>query len=233
MLVLFLAQRIARIPSRPCAGSASPSPSRPRRTARTGCCSPSRPPRPGCGTSAPTAPAEDLLPGDPVRLRHAGEDVGREPEAPVGELARRRTTGRRPRRHRVGQLADPGQLLGGVDGADVGVLVQRVAERSVDRRLARASTSSATDSCTSSREPAQQTWPWLKKMPFTMPSTAWSRGASSNTMLAALPPSSRVTFLRVGAQARAICLPTSVEPVNATLSMSGCSTSAGRSRPRR
>ena len=31
-------------------------------------------------------------------------------------------------------------------------------------------TSSATDSCTSRREPAQQTWPWLKKMPLTMPS---------------------------------------------------------------
>ena len=67
--------------------------------------------------------------------------------------------------------------------------------RSVDiRRLSLSSTSSATDSCTSSREPAQQTWPWLKKMPLTMPSTAWSTGASSKTMLAALPPSSRVTF---------------------------------------
>ncbi|SPL87920.1 unnamed protein product [[Actinomadura] parvosata subsp. kistnae] len=30
-----------------------------------------------------------------------------------------------------------------------------------------------------SREPAQQTWPWLKKMPVTMPSTAWSMAASS------------------------------------------------------
>ena len=63
------------------------------------------------------------------------------------------------------------------------------------RRLRRSSTSSATDSWTSSREPAQQTWPWLKKMPLTMPSMAWSMGASSKTMLAALPPSSRVTFL--------------------------------------
>ena len=44
------------------------------------------------------------------------------------------------------------------------------------RRLSLASTSSAIDSCTSSREPAQQTWPWLKKMPLTMPSTAWSIG---------------------------------------------------------
>ena len=81
-------------------------------------------------------------------------------------------------------------------------------------------------SCTSSREPAQQTWPWLKKMPCTMPSTAWSIGASSKTMFAALPPSSRVSFLRVPATARAIDRPTSVEPVNATLSTSGCSTTA-------
>ena len=53
-------------------------------------------------------------------------------------------------------------------------------------------------------------------------------GASSNTTLAALPPSSRVSFLRVGAHARAISLPTSVEPVNATLSMPGWVT---RARP--
>ncbi len=94
------------------------------------------------------------------------------------------------------------------------------------RRLSRLITSSATDSCTSRREPAQQTWPWLKKMPLTMPSTAWSSGASSKTMLAALPPSSRVTFLSLPATARAIALPTSVDPVKATLSTSGCDTMA-------
>ena len=99
--------------------------------------------------------------------------------------------------------------------------------RSVDsRRFSDSSTSSWTFSCTSSREPAQQTWPWLKKMPLTMPSTAWSIGASSKTMLAALPPSSRVTFFFVPAVERAIILPTSVEPVNATLLTSACSTSA-------
>ena len=55
-------------------------------------------------------------------------------------------------------------------------------------------------------------------MPLTIPSTAWSRGASSNTMLAALPPSSRVSFLPDPARVRWIALPTSVEPVKATLS---------------
>ena len=79
--------------------------------------------------------------------------------------------------------------------------------RSVDiRRRSLRSSSSATDSCTSSRVPAQQTWPWLKKTPRTIPSTAWSIGASSKTMFAALPPSSSVTFLRVPATARAIAL---------------------------
>ncbi len=63
------------------------------------------------------------------------------------------------------------------------------------RSCSRWVTSSATDSCTSRREPAQQTCPWLKKMPLTMPSTAWSSGASSKTMLAALPPSSRLRRL--------------------------------------
>ena len=55
-------------------------------------------------------------------------------------------------------------------------------------------------------------------MPLTIPSTAWSSGASSNTMLAALPPSSRVSFLPDPARVRWIALPTSVEPVKATLS---------------
>ena len=45
-------------------------------------------------------------------------------------------------------------------------------------------------------------------------------------MLAALPPSSSVSALSVPATARPISLPTGVEPVKATLSMSGCLTSA-------
>ena len=59
-----------------------------------------------------------------------------------------------------------------------------------------------------------------------MPSTAWSSGASSKTTLAALPPSSRVSFLPVPATARWISLPTSVDPVNAILSTPGCATRA-------
>ena len=59
-----------------------------------------------------------------------------------------------------------------------------------------------------------------------MPSTAWSSAASSNTMLAALPPSSSVIALSVPAMARWIFLPISVEPVNATLATSLWVTSA-------
>ena len=81
--------------------------------------------------------------------------------------------------------------------------------------------SSAILSCTIRREPAQQTWPWLKKIPLTMPSTVSSTGASSKTIFAPLPPSSRVAFLSVEAIARAIFLPTSVEPVNAILCIPG------------
>jgi len=58
-------------------------------------------------------------------------------------------------------------------------------------------------------------------MPLTMPSTAWSIGASSNTMFAALPPSSMVIFLSVPASERMMILPTSVEPVNATFAAVG------------
>ena len=59
-------------------------------------------------------------------------------------------------------------------------------------------------------------------MPLTMPSTAWSRGASSKMMFAALPPSSSVSRLPVPAIWRWIALPTSVEPVNAIFSTSAC-----------
>ena len=61
-------------------------------------------------------------------------------------------------------------------------------------------------------------------MPLITPSTAWSSGASSNAMFAALPPSSSVSRLPVPATVRRIILPTSVEPVNAILSTSSCST---------
>ena len=44
--------------------------------------------------------------------------------------------------------------------------------------------------CTSRREPAVHICPVAPKMPETAPMQAWSRSASSNTMLGDLPPSS-------------------------------------------
>ena len=54
-----------------------------------------------------------------------------------------------------------------------------------------------------------------------IPSTAWSSGASSKTMFAALPPSSSVRRLPVPASVLWIAFPTSVDPVNAILSTPG------------
>ena len=74
------------------------------------------------------------------------------------------------------------------------------------------------DSWTRSREPAQQTWPWLNQIASTTPSTAESRSASSKTMNGDLPPSSSVSALPEPAVASRIFRPTSVEPVKAILS---------------
>ncbi|CAB4630759.1 unannotated protein [freshwater metagenome] len=94
------------------------------------------------------------------------------------------------------------------------------------RRVNFSTTSSWMFSCTRSLEPAQQTCPWLKKIPAMMPSTASSTAASSKTMFAPLPPSSRVTRVSVPASVRAMLRPTAVEPVNAILLTPACSTSA-------
>ncbi len=89
----------------------------------------------------------------------------------------------------------------------------------------------ATPSCTSNREPAQQTWPWLNQIESTTPSTALSMSASSKTMNGDLPPSSSVRLLPLPAVASRIARPTSVEPVKATLSTPGCATSAAPVAP--
>jgi hypothetical protein len=72
----------------------------------------------------------------------------------------------------------------------------------------------------------QQHWPWLKKIAFAAPGIAVSRSASAKTTFGALPPSSSVTRLRSFAAALTISFPSSVEPLNATLSTPGCAASA-------
>ncbi len=99
------------------------------------------------------------------------------------------------------------------------------------RALRRASSAAATPSCTRMRDPAQQTCPWLNQMASTTPSTTLSRSASSKTMNGDLPPSSSESFLPLPAVATRMSRPTSVDPVNAILSTSGCATSASPVRP--
>lgn len=82
------------------------------------------------------------------------------------------------------------------------------------------------DACTKTRDDAQHTWPELKKMPECAVSTATSMSASAHTMSGLLPPSSSVTRFSVPAASRWMMRPTSVEPVKAIFSTSGCATSA-------
>ncbi len=59
-------------------------------------------------------------------------------------------------------------------------------------------------------------------LPAIAPSTTTSRSASSQTMLADLPPSSSETFFSVPPASDMMRLPTSLLPVSETLSTSGC-----------
>ena len=68
---------------------------------------------------------------------------------------------------------------------------------------------------------AQQSWPALSNTAPGAAAAARSRSASSNTMFALLPPSSRVTGLSIRAQPAATSMPTSVDPVKTTLRTSG------------
>src|SRR5881396_1575293 len=99
------------------------------------------------------------------------------------------------------------------------------------RALSFVTSRSAIPSCTSSREPAQHTWPWLNQIASTTPSTTLSRSASSNTMNGLCPPSASDSFLPDPAVALRMMRPTSVEPVNAILSMSGWFTINSPVRP--
>ena len=82
-------------------------------------------------------------------------------------------------------------------------------------------TLSKTFSCANNLEPAQQHCPWLKNMAEAAPAIAASISASGKIIVGDLPPNSNETFLRLPAAAFVINLPTSVEPVKATLSTWG------------
>ena len=127
--------------------------------------------------------------------------VGPEPVAAVGERARGLVRLRAFGDAGLVQRLDALQLLGAVDRAEVGVLVERVAD--AQGRQARAQLvehdARRPTPARAGAIPRSTRGPWLKKIPLTMPSTAWSSAASSKTTFAALPPSSSVTFLPVPA----------------------------------
>ncbi len=74
------------------------------------------------------------------------------------------------------------------------------------------------------RDRAQQSGPALSNTAIGAEAAARSRSASAKTMLALLPPSSRVRRFTWAAQPAMIRWPTSVEPVKTTLPTSGWST---------
>ena len=89
-----------------------------------------------------------------------------------------------------------------------------------------AANASYTPSCTRMRLAQTQVWPVLRYLLAIAPATAASRSASSNTMNGALPPSSMLVFLIVGAHCASSLAPTSVEPVKVSLRTSGLEVSS-------
>ncbi len=85
---------------------------------------------------------------------------------------------------------------------------------------------SYTPSCTRMRLEQTQVWPVLRYLLAIAPCTAASRSASSNTMKGALPPSSMLVFLMVGAHWASSLAPTSVEPVKDSLRTVGLEVSS-------
>ncbi len=91
------------------------------------------------------------------------------------------------------------------------------------RSTSSATNSSAIDSSTTSRAPAEHTWPECRKTAVIAMSSAVSRSASAKTMLGFLPPSSSATFFTVPDAAAMIRLPVPRPPVNETRSTRGSS----------
>ena len=71
---------------------------------------------------------------------------------------------------------------------------------------------------------ATHAWPLFIRAVNFRPSMVAARSASSSTIAADLPPSSRLTRLSCSPHTAAILRPAAVEPVKATLSTPGCAT---------
>ena len=172
--------------------------------------------------------AEDLLAGDAVGLGDAGEQRRREPEA-VGRAAR--TAGDQRSAPSASPMSESSRIRASCSAELIAPMsvflssgsptrsvrhpaLEPVEELVGDRLLHQQPRAGAADVALVEEDAVDDALDRLVD------------GASSKTMLAALPPSSRVTFLLVPATRLAIARPTSVEPVNATLSTSAWPTSA-------
>ena len=162
--------------------------------------------------------AEDLLAPDPRRRVLGGDHARRHPEAVAAGRRCRRT---RPRPRRGSPAPSPAAAPRSAGPSRWSRRSGRApAARSRPARAA-ATNSSYADRSTRIRERAQQSWPALSKTAYGAAAAAAAMSASAKTMLALLPPSSRVTRFTWSAQPAMICLPTSVEPVKQTLRTSG------------
>ena len=80
------------------------------------------------------------------------------------------------------------------------------------------------------REPQRQICPWLRKLLRTVVRSMASKSQSSKISTGFLPPSSRLSFLNMGAAVRAISCPVRVPPVKEMAWMSGCAVIAAPTR---
>ncbi len=147
--------------------------------------------------------------------------------APGRRAALPRTAASRPRRARGRRTPRPSSRCAAEISGPVSAFSSNGPPRRISsaRRTSSSTNSSWIDSSTTSRAPAEQTWPECRNTAVSAKSRAASRSASANTMLGFLPPSSRATFFTVAAAAAMIRLPVASPPVNETRSTRGSSLS--------
>ena len=76
------------------------------------------------------------------------------------------------------------------------------------------------------RDPQRQICPWLVKLERRVVASVSSKSQSSKISTGFLPPSSRLSFLNMGAATRAISAPVRVPPVKEMAGMPGCAVMA-------
>ena len=170
--------------------------------------------------------AEDLFAGDPHVVARVAEQC--RPHIPAA--CRDRRAGRHHRSPGARLRSGPRRCNPGPASADAARPAGRSGWRDrSDRRPSstpfRPPTRRRTRPCvpagTRIRLSALHTWPLLARLANWMPAATAAGSASSSTMAADLPPSSRLTCFSPAAHASATWRPAAVDPVNETLSTPG------------